>query len=103
MIFENFTIAETKRAGIEFYRTNLTEELVIARDMAIIGESTGNPPDNFAATLDGARGVIGPRTSGIKITDIRFYNFRSNMVILETCAFCDDILLFTNTAHEYLI
>lgn len=28
MIFENFTIAESKLAGMEFYRANLTRELV---------------------------------------------------------------------------
>lgn len=63
MIFENFTIAESKLAGIEFYRTNLTREPVIARDMAIIGVTTLNPPSDLSV-LNGARGAIGPRTSG---------------------------------------
>lgn len=44
MIFENFTIAENKLAGMEFYKTNFTKETVVAKDFVIIGKSTQNPP-----------------------------------------------------------
>ena len=71
--------------------------------MAIIGVSNGNPPDSASTALSGAAGVIAPRTSGWKMSNIRFHNFLSSMVILKTCSMCDNALLFTNTAHEYFV
>lgn len=44
MVFENFTIAENRLAGMEFYKTNFTKEHVIAKDFIIIGKSIQNPP-----------------------------------------------------------
>jgi hypothetical protein len=61
MIFENFTIAESKMAGMEFYKTNFTKEHVKAKNFAIIGRSTANPPASDAE-LDGSKGVILSRT-----------------------------------------
>lgn len=61
MIFENFTIAESKLAGMEFYKTNFTKEHVVARNIAIIGKSYGNPPV-FDSELVGAKGAILSRT-----------------------------------------
>ena len=55
MIFENFTIAESKMAGMEFYKTNFTKEPVIAKDMAIIGISNTNP-ETDTNVYNGARG-----------------------------------------------
>ena len=66
---------------MEFYRTNLTRELVEARNMAIIALSQNNQDSN-ALAVNGARGVIGPRTIGWKMSDIRFYNFPANTVAL---------------------
>lgn len=63
MIFENFTIAESGMAGMEFYRTNLTKEPIIARDMAIIGVSATNPSSD-STVYNNVFGVIGPRTNG---------------------------------------
>ena len=61
MLFENFTIAESKLAGMEFYKTNFTKEHVKAKNFAIIGRSYGNPPAN-ADQLSGAKGAILSRT-----------------------------------------
>ena len=66
----------------------------------VVGESTMNPPDS---TLTGSAGVIGPRTSGIKLSNVRFYNFRAGNTILKTCSKCDSVLLFTNGANEYFV
>lgn len=69
--------------------------------MTIIGRSLINPPSD-PSKLNNARGVIGPRsTEGWKISDINFYNFDNDMVIMETCSKCNDILLYTNTGQEY--
>lgn len=81
MIFENFTIAESKLAGMEFYRANLTRELVQARDMAIICHSPSSTADELAYK-SGARGVIAPRTSGWKMSNIRFYNFPATTTVI---------------------
>lgn len=49
--------------------------------MAIIGISQGNAPAD-PSILSNTRAVIGPRTSGWKMSNIRFYNYPSTSVIL---------------------
>ena len=55
---------------------------------------TTNPPTN-PTILNGANGVIGPRTGQWNMSNIRFYNFPATTTILETCSKCKN--LFTNT------
>jgi hypothetical protein len=49
--------------------------------------------------MNNSAGVIGPRTTGWKMSNIRFYNFATFMNVLQTCALCVDPLLFTNIAN----
>jgi len=49
-------------------------------DWLIVGVSQGNPnPDDY---YDETRGIIAPRTNGLHVKNIRFYNFKSNMILL---------------------
>ena len=72
--------------------------------MTIVGRTTINPSTE-PNKVDNARGVIGPRITRKewKISDINFHNFDGSMVVMETCAKCDDTLLFTNTGQEYMV
>ena len=49
--------------------------------MAIIGVTNGNAPADVATEMATARGVIGPRTGGWKMSNIRFHNFPSCMTV----------------------
>lgn len=102
MIFENFTIAENGRAGMEFYRTNFTKELVEAKDSTIIGETNTNPSAGPSPII-GSSGLIAPRTSGVKISGVNFYNFPASTTVFETCSHCDEEKLYTNTGCEYIL
>lgn len=101
MVFENFTIADSKRGAMEFYRSNFTKENVEARNFAIIGLSQNNGGN--ITTMNNSAGVIAPRTSGWAMSNVRFYNFASYMNIFQACSHCNEDLLFTNGAHEYLV
>ena len=63
--------------------------------------TNGNAPADISATMASARGVIAPRTSGWRMSNIRFHNFPSVMTVFETCSMCSSSLLFTNTGQEY--
>lgn len=99
-MFENFTIAESKMAGMEFYKANFTKEHTKARNIAIIGRSTANPPA-ADTELDGSKGVILPRTGEVDFEDIRFYEFTSGMTVWQSCSKCDNLLLYTNFGATY--
>jgi hypothetical protein len=73
----------------------------MAKNMAIIGLSTINGGD--ISTMNNSAGVIAPRSSNWGMSDIRFYNFAPYMNIFTTCSYCDNDLLFTNGAHEYIV
>jgi hypothetical protein len=62
MIFDNFTIAESLKSGMNFYRTNTTKEYVKIINSIIIGMSISNSPANISM-LSGSMGIIGT-TSG---------------------------------------
>jgi len=100
MIFENFTIAESKLAGMEFYKTNFTKEHVVARNIAIIGKSYGNPPVSDSE-LVGAKGAILSRTGEMDFDNIRFYEFTSDMTVWQACSKCDNLLIYTNFGATY--
>lgn len=61
-----------------------------------------SPPSNLNK-IKNSIGFIGPRSSGLKLSNIRVHNFPSTMTVLKTCSKCDDTLLFINTAAEYLV
>lgn len=73
---------------------------MVAQNSAIIGASQSIAD---IADIAAASGVIAPRTSGWKMTNIRYYNFPSTTACLETCSKCDNIKLYTNTAQEYFV
>lgn len=99
-LFEDFVIADSGRAGMEFYRTNLTKEAIEARNITIIGQSANNAePDGIA----GSFGVIMPRTDNWKMSDINFHNFPAGTTVMQTCSMCDNSLLFTNNVNEYYV
>lgn len=76
-IFRNFTIADSGRAGVEFYKTNFTKEPVIADNFVVIGqsESNGMPDWNFTTPSGPTSGLITSRTDGSAYNNIRFYRF----------------------------
>ena len=87
---------------MQFYRSDFTKQVVEARNFAIIGVTQNNAPTDLSV-FNGARGVIGPRTSGWKMSYVRFYNFPVGTTVMQTCSKCDNILLYTNAAQEYLV
>ena len=84
VLFSNFTLAENRHAGMEFFQTDLTNHNVVAEDMAIIGQTSNN-----AESVSGAKGVIMPRSSKWYLNNIRFYNFPSGTLAMETCSGCN--------------
>lgn len=73
MVFDNFTIAQSRQSGMQFYST----QSVVAQNSAIIGNTFGNRP----AHLGGARGVKGPSSTSWKMTGLRFYRFPGSMIV----------------------
>jgi hypothetical protein len=65
----------------------------------MVGQTLTNLPQD----ITGAKGIITPRLGNIKIDNVRFYNYPANTHSLETCSYCDNPLLFTNTAQEIYI
>lgn len=65
----------------------------------IIGQTTSNNPQ----PIPSGKGIITPREGNIRIDNIRFYNFPAGTHSIETCAHCDNPVLFTNTAQEIYI
>jgi|JI81BgreenRNA_FD_contig_21_13752780_length_332_multi_3_in_0_out_0_1 hypothetical protein len=59
----------------------MTRELVEARNIVIIGITLNNPTPDITQ-LNSSRGVIAPRSSGLKLSNIRFINFISGSIIL---------------------
>jgi len=82
LIFTNFTCAENKRAGAEFYVSEFTEKPVEIRNSAMIGITTGNPQGS--STI----GIVTPGSGNIRIDNIRFYNFGGGTRSLQTCSGC---------------
>lgn len=54
-------------------------------------------------TMNNASDVIAPRSSEWAMSNIRYYNYASYMNVFTTCYHCDNDLLFTNAAHEYIV
>lgn len=71
---------------MQFHKTNFTKELVVAKDSLIVGYSQGNAPSDIDTTYNLARGLIAPRTDGLKVSGIKFYNFGPKMTPLQSCS-----------------
>ena len=98
LVFTNFTSAENKRSGAEFWITYYSKDLTVFENSVIIGQTQTNSPQS----VSNSKGIITPRLGNIRINNIRFYNYPSNTHSIETCSHCDN-LLFTNTAQEIYI
>ncbi len=96
VIFDNFTIAENYRAGVEFYVANFTKEMPSVTNSIIIGQSQTNMASVTTNYTSGMAGAITPRSGQSNITNTRFYNYPAGSVILKTCSICDNLELFTN-------
>ena len=67
--------------------------------MTVIGLTASN---DEPSQVNGAYGVITPRTSKWKMSDIRFHNYPVGTTVIYTCSQCDFYRVFTNTANEIL-
>jgi hypothetical protein len=98
MIFNNFTIADSGQTGMQFHLTNFTQELVIAQNSVIIGQSVNNGLSD--ADLTGVYGLIAPRSDGFKGSNLRFYNFPSTMTVFQSCSQCDNMDLLVTSGKS---
>lgn len=68
-IFDTFLVADSKRAGFEFYKTNYSKIGPMVSNALIVGQSQGN-----AATQPGyyneSFGIITPRNDGLNVTGV---------------------------------
>jgi hypothetical protein len=84
--FKNMLVADSKVAGFQSHKTNLTRDGAIVENFVIVGKSRGNAnPDSF---YQGARAIIAPRTDGFYVRDVKIYNFGPNMTLLQSCSLC---------------
>lgn len=95
-MFNNFTIAENYRSGVEFYIANFTREMVSVNNCAIIGQSQNNVESDTSNYTNGMAAIITPRSGQTNITNTRFYNYPAGSTAIKTCSMCEDIDLFTN-------
>jgi len=105
VVFENFTIAESWRSGIEFYRSNYTKEPPVLKNSAIIGVTTTNPHhNNINYTLPQGMSAIWTGRSGpTKIDRVNIYNYPAGSVVLKTCSHCDDPKFYTNRGSDIFV
>jgi hypothetical protein len=78
---------------MEFFKTNITKEPVTVKDTVIVGISTGNPP-TVLSDLDNVRGIITPRTDGLRVEGVTFANFGAKMTPLQSCSQCHNPLFW---------
>jgi hypothetical protein len=90
---KNFLIIDSGFAGMEFFKTNMTKEPVTVKDTVIVGISTGNPP-TVLSDLDNVRGIITPRTDGLRVEGVTFANFGAKMTPLQSCSQCQSHLFW---------
>lgn len=79
---------------MQFHKTNYTKELVIAKNILIVGYSQGNAPTDVDLTYLNARGFIASRTDGLKGSGIIFHNFGPTMTPLQSCSECENAKLW---------
>jgi len=66
----------------------MTLQNVTAKKTVIVGFSAGNAPADMN-TLRGTRGIITPRTDGLRVDDVTFANFGPLMTPLQSCSKCE--------------
>ncbi len=85
--FENFKVSDNLLAGIEVELTkNVRDGLARIDGALIIGHSALAEDMTFEFA---SHGIIGPRTEGFQVHNVKFYNFdRSGKAALGTCSHC---------------
>ena len=99
LFFDNFVIAESWRAGIEFYTSNHTKEAPGLNNSAVIGVSDTNPhSDNVNYSTSSA--LWTGRSGPITFKNVSIHNYIGNSYVLKTCSHCDDPLKYTNRGND---
>jgi len=95
LVFDNFTIADNRCGGMEFWKCDLTDDYCIAKNSAIIGKSGLNQDNTATATQFKCdtfrgkfRGLLSPRSDGLKVENVDFHNIVDDMNMISTCADC---------------
>lgn len=106
VIFDNFTISDNRCGGMEFWKCDLTKDYCIVRNSAIIGLSASNEDqdstnqfkcDTFRGRF---KGILTPRSDGLLVENLNFYNITGSMNMITTCAECNNPCVFINSARE---
>lgn len=106
LVFDNFTIADNRCGGMEFWKADLTNEYTIAKNSVIIGLSANNPDRTTTAQFKCPtfrkvfKGIETPRSDGLLVQNVGFYNIVDQMNMIWTCAECDNACVFINSARE---
>ena len=102
LFFVNFTIAESWRAGIEFYLSNFTRETPSLNDSAIIGVTAGNAHSdntNYSNMTAMWTGRAGP----VSFKDVSVHNYPAGSWVMKTCSHCDDPKKFTSIGNDIYV
>jgi hypothetical protein len=91
---KNFKTADSRKGGLQFHKTNYTREDVVAKDSLIVGFSQGNAPANVDTLYGDSRGLIAPRTDGLRVDSVEFHNFGPTMTPLQSCSECQHVKLW---------
>ena len=85
--FENFKVSDNILAGIEVELTDsMVDGYAMVNGALIIGRS--NNADNLTNVAP-SHGIIGPRTEGFQVHNVKFYNFDiAGKAALGTCSHC---------------
>ncbi len=68
VLFKNIMVADSKLAGFQSHKTNLTKEGAVIENYLIVGKSKGNA--NYDAYYIDTRAIIAPRTDGFLATNV---------------------------------
>ena len=82
---------------MEFY--SVSNAPVTASNSRIIGAF---PTAEASSINSGSVGIKTPKSDGWNMVDMKFYNFKSNMLILATCSGCSPTG-FINTPKEFTV
>ncbi len=87
MIFDNFKLADNILAGFEVELTDtLVDGYAMLRNSLVIGRSD-NADEMTNSTF--SHGVMGPRTEGFQVHNVKFYNFDiAGKAALGACSHC---------------
>lgn len=102
-LFKNVKLVENRLSGIIFQKTNLSSPAfpVEVENALIAGHSIGNDlgMDAYYPNQPQA-GVVFPRTDGVVIKGITFFNFeKPKTECFQTCALCHNALVRNSGGH----